>query len=434
MKFQKLLSVMLISSLALTTVSSCNKDDEDTTPVVDNENYTLSGDITSNRTLKNTQAYTLKGYVYVKAGATLTIPAGTIIKSDVTDKGALIIEKGGKIMAEGTASSPIVFTSGMAAGSRKPGDWGGIIILGDAPTNRSTPPTIEGGVSRTYGGNNASDNSGVLKYVRIEFAGIAAAPGSEINGLTLGGVGNGTTIENVMVAYGNDDAYEFFGGTVNCKNLIAYGTADDDFDFDFGYTGTITGGIALRDPSFVDAGDAGNGIEADNDGTGTTATPYTRPVLTNFTFVGPNNAAGTAANHNFANRWRRAVRFSLTKSILIGYQKGGFSMESNATAQAYKDGLSEFKNNLVHAVASPFKIGSDVTVMTAAEVETKATAEGCVKLANATDAQLNNPFNLTAPDFSPKAGSPAATNGLGAIVGTDWTKGWTNWTPNTTAY
>jgi hypothetical protein len=109
-------------------------------------------------------------------------------------------------------------------------------------------------------------------------------------------------------------------------------------------------------------------------------------------------------------------------------------MESNATVQAYKDGLSEFKNNLVHAVASTFKIGSDVTAMTAAEVETKATADGCVKLASADDAQLNNPFNLTAPDFSPKAGSPAATNGLGAIVGTDWTKGWTNWTPNTTKY
>lgn len=435
MKFQKFLSLMLIGSLALTTtVTSCKKDDEETTPVVDNENYTLSGDITTNRTLKNTQAYTLKGYVYVKAGATLTIPAGTIIKSDKTEKGALIIEKGGKIMAEGTASSPIVFTSGMDAGTRKPGDWGGIIILGDAPTNRSTPPTIEGGVSRTYGGNNANDNSGVLKYVRIEYAGIAAAPNSEINGLTLGGVGAGTTIENIMVTYGNDDAYEFFGGTVNCKNLIAYGTADDDYDFDFGYTGSITNAISLRDPSFVDAGDAGNGIEADNDGTGTNATPYTRPVLTNFTLVGPNNASGTAANHNFANRWRRAVRFSLTKSILIGYQKGGFSLESDATAQAYKDGLSEFKNNLVHAVASTFRVGSDVTVMTGTDVETKATGEGNIKLTTAADANLVNPFNLSAPDFSPKAGSTAATNGWGAITGTDWTKGWTNWTPNATKY
>lgn len=436
MKFQKLFSLLLAGSIAV--FGSCNNDDDDdtTTPTPDTENYTISGDISANRTLKNTKPYTLKGYVYVKAGATLTIPAGTIIKSDVSDKGALIIEKGGKIMAEGTASSPIVFTSGLPAGQRKPGDWGGIIILGDAPTNRSTPPTIEGGVSRSYGGNNAADNSGVLKYVRIEFAGIAAAPGSEINGLTLGGVGNGTTIENIMVSWGNDDAYEFFGGTVNCKNLIAFSTADDDFDFDYGYTGTITGGIALRDPVFVDGGDAGNGIEADNDGSGTTATPYTRPVLSNFTFVGPNGAAGTAANHNFANRWRRAVRFSLTKSILIGFQKGGFSIESNAAADAYTTGASEFKNNIVHAVAAPFKVGSDVTNgLTAAAVETKATADGCIKVATAADAKLTNPFNLTAPDFAPQAGSPAAVNGWGAITGgNDWTKGWTNWSPGSTNY
>ncbi|HAN66285.1 MAG TPA: hypothetical protein DCQ34_08510, partial [Chitinophagaceae bacterium] len=141
-------------------------------------------------------------------------------------------------------------------GSRTPGDWGGIVLLGNAPTNRSTTPIIEGGINSQYGGNIPTDNSGVLKYVRIEFAGIAADPNSEINGLTLGGVGSGTTLENIQVSYGNDDAYEFFGGTVNAKNLIAFATADDDYDFDFGYTGRIQFGITLRDPQFVDGGDA----------------------------------------------------------------------------------------------------------------------------------------------------------------------------------
>ena len=147
-------------------------------------------------------------------------------------------ERGAKIEANGTASNPIVFTSGKAAGSRLRGDWGGIIILGNAPTNRplSPAPLVEGGVDRRYGGTTANDNSGTMRYVRIEFAGIAAEPGSEINGLTLGGVGSGTTLEYIQVSYGNDDAYEFFGGTVNAKYLVSYATSDDDYDFDFGYT------------------------------------------------------------------------------------------------------------------------------------------------------------------------------------------------------
>ena len=288
----------------------------------------LQGTITSNQILTSDKVWTLKGYVKVDSNVTLTIQPGTIIKSDVSDKGALIITRGGKIMAEGTANAPIVFTSGKAEGDRRPGDWGGIVILGSAPTNRSTPPTIEGGISEVYGGTNANDNSGVMRYCIIEFAGIAAAPGSEINGLTLGGVGKGTTLEYIMVAYGNDDAFEFFGGNVNAKHLIAFATADDDFDFDFGYTGKIQYAIAFRDPSFVDAGDAGNGIECDNDGSGSTATPFTRPVLSNFTFAGAvANASNTpAANHNLSNRWRRSARFVIANSIVGGYPKGGFSL------------------------------------------------------------------------------------------------------------
>jgi hypothetical protein len=367
----------------------------------------------------------------------------------VTDKGALIVEPGGKIMAEGTAAKPIIFTSGLPKGQRRPGDWGGIIILGNAPTNRSTTPTIEGGVNRTYGGNNASDNSGVLKFVRIEFAGIAASPGSEINGLTLGGVGNGTTIENIMVAYGNDDAYEFFGGTVNCKNLIAYANLDDDFDFDFGYTGKIQYAISFKHPQYADQGDASNGIECDNDGTGTGATPFTHPYLSNFTFVGPNGASNTQANHNFANRWRRASQFTLVNSVLIGFQKAGFSMESAETAQSYKDGSSMFRMNLVHAMADAFKVDTKAGgVISATDVEAKVIADGGKKLAAAADAMLADPFKVGAPNFVPKAGSPAlvngnfsgldaffsATNFIGAMGATDWTTSWTNWDPNNADY
>jgi hypothetical protein len=440
-----MISRLAIVALAIAAITSCSKDDDEddiiAPPTNPNETI-LSGSLTANKTLTADKTWTLKGYVYVPNGITLTIEAGTVIKSDKTEKGALCIERGGKIQANGTADKPIVMTSGQDAGARAPGDWGGLVILGNAPTNRSSTPVIEGGLDRPYGGTNATDNSGTLKYVRIEYAGIAAFPGSEINGLTLGGVGSATTIENVQIVYGNDDAYEFFGGNVNAKYLVAYGTADDDFDFDFGYTGKIQFAVALRDPSFVDNGDAGNGIEADNDGSGTTATPYTRPVLSNFTFVGPNNATGTAANHNFGNRWRRAVRFVLRNSILMGWQKGGFSIESDGTANDYSvtGGTSEFKNNLVHAVADPYRIsGLTTATLTAAAIRTKAESEGCKTYTNAADIKLTSPFTLTSPNLLPATGSDAlagasftgldafftTTTYVGAFGTTNWLATWT---------
>lgn len=439
-----MISRLALVALAVAAMTSCSKnDDEDDViapPTNPNETI-LSGTLSANKTLTADKTWTLKGYVYVPNGVTLTIEAGTTIKSDKTEKGALCIERGGKIQANGTVDKPIVMTSGQDAGARNPGDWGGLVILGSAPTNRTSTPVIEGGLDRVYGGTNANDNSGTLKYVRIEYAGIAAFPGSEINGLTLGGVGSGTTIENVQIIYGNDDAYEFFGGNVNAKYLVAYGTADDDFDFDFGYTGRIQFAVALRDPSFVDNGDAGNGIEADNDGSGTTATPYTRPVLSNFTFIGPNNASNTAANHNFGNRWRRAVRFVLRNSILMGWQKGGFSIESDGTANDYSGtgGTSEFKNNLVHAVADPYRVsGLTTATLTAAAMRTKAEAEGCKTYTNAADIKLTSPFALTAPNLLPATGSDALTGAsftgldaffttttyVGAFGTTNWLATW----------
>ncbi len=394
--------------------------------------------------------YTLKGYVYITDGNTLTIAPGSVIVSDITEKGALIIERGAKLIADGRAADPIVFTSGKAIGQRTPGDWGGIILLGKATTNRPQDPApiIEGGVGRKYGGTEPNDESGILRFVRIEFAGIAAEPGSEINGLTMGGVGSGTIIENVQVSFGNDDAYEFFGGTVNCKNLIAFATADDDYDFDFGYSGKIQYAIACRKPDFVDGGDAGNGIECDNDGSGSTAAPVTRPQLSNFTFVGPNNATGTAANHNFGNRWRRSTQFVLRNSIMIGWQKAGLSLESDNTIKSYyTDGTSEFRNNLVHAVVSPYKSGN-VVLATDALLKTKAESQACKTYTSGDSARLTAPYYSTAPKFLPVTGSPAltgasftgmnsyfvATTFIGAMGTTDWTANWTNWDPQNKAY
>lgn len=430
--------LMFAAVLSAGTVA-CSKDNDDDEPIQPPAGEAvLQGTLSQNTTLTADREWVLKGYVYVPSGITLDIEPGTTIKSDVANKGALCIERGGKINAPGTADKPIVFTSGKEVGSRTPGDWGGLVILGNAKTNRSSTPVIEGGLDRPFGGSDDDDNSGVLTFVRIEYAGVAAFPNSEINGLTLGGVGRGTKIENVQVSYGNDDSYEFFGGTVNAKRLIAFATADDDFDFDFGYTGKIQHAIALRDPAFVDNGDAGNGVEADNDGTGTDASPRTHPVLSNITWIGPNNASGTAANHNFGNRWRRAAQFEVHNSILLGWQKAGFSIESDLTAQAYQDGISKFMNNIVHSnsTADIFRSNSDVA--TASAMEAKAVADGNVKLENA-DGVLTDPFNLSSPNFAPVAGGAAetgadftgldpfftATTFKGAVGSENWLQGWT---------
>jgi hypothetical protein len=432
--------------------ASCKKDGTpDTPPSNGKTTLTLQNGAVITGVYKNTilnvpeGTFTLKGYVYFEDGSEINIAAGAIIKSDVADKGALIIERGAKVNAIGTVSKPIVFTSGKAVGQRLPGDWGGIVILGKATTNRTTEPTIEGGVGKNFGGTVDNDNSGTLKYVRIEFAGIASQPNSEINGLTLGGVGSGTTIEYVQVAYGNDDAFEIFGGTVNAKYLVAYATADDDFDFDFGYRGRIQYGVALRDPSFIDGGDAGNGIECDNDATGTLATPVTRPVLSNFTFIGPNVDNTSSKNHNFANRFRRSTQFVLNNSVLMGWMKGGLSLESDATYNSFvgTSPTSEFKNNLLHANASTYRFASVAVAGASADaIKAKAEASATLTLTTTADAKITDPFNLTVPNLLPQSGSPAltgaafagdlsnsfftATTFRGAFGTTNWMAGWTN--------
>jgi len=446
--FSALMSILLFGASSCVKVTFEDGGGGTVTPPTDPNSNVITGVISSSKFYAKGK-WILKGYVYVVDGATVTFEAGCVVVSDVAEKGALIIERGAKIIAQGTSTSPIVFTSGKAIGSRAPGDWGGIILLGKAPTNRplDPAPVIEGGVGRQYGGTDPFDESGVLRFVRIEYAGIAAEPGSEINGLTCGGVGSGTIIENVMVSFGNDDAFEFFGGTVNAKNLIALATADDDFDFDFGYSGKIQFAVAMRKPDFVDAGDAGNGVECDNDASGSNATPITRPQMSNFTIVGPNDATGTAANHNFSMRWRRRTQFIVRNSIFIGHPDAGFSMESDGTLNDYMNNVSEFRNNLVHASTNVYR-SSNANIASAAQIQAKAQNEGCITLATSAAADLTNPFYSTSPNFLPKTGSPALsgasftgmnsfftpTTFRGAMGTSNWTTGWANWDPQNASY
>ena len=212
----------------------------------------LTGIISSDMFLKRINTYVMIGVVYITNKATLTIEAGTVIRGDKETCGTLVITKSSKIMAEGNETAPIVFTSNNAALSRKPGDWGGIVILGDAPINKI------GGIAfldfnlnpevSYYGGANEEDNSGILKFVRIEYSGRKLKEQKELNGLSLAGVGNKTKLENIQISFSNDDSFECYGGKTTLNNIISYRSTDDDFDFTQGAQAKITNSIAIRDP------------------------------------------------------------------------------------------------------------------------------------------------------------------------------------------
>jgi len=237
--------------------------------------------------------YTMVGWIYVDEGATLTIEPGTIFKcsdydhtnTKVATGTSLIIKRGAKIMAEGTREQPIVFTSNAPKGQRQATDWGGVIICGKAKNNQGEM-MIEGGVDAPHGGTDDDDNSGIMKFCRLEFGGYPYALDNEINGLTLGSVGRGTTLEYIQVSYAGDDSFEWFGGSVNGKYLVAYHGWDDEFDTDNGFSGKLQFLLSVRDPKISDQSNS-NGFESDNNATGTTQEPYTTAIFSNVTIIGP---------------------------------------------------------------------------------------------------------------------------------------------------
>ena len=380
----------------------------------------LSGTISANRTLDAAKVYKLEGFVYIADGVTLTIPAGTVIRGDQVSKGTLVVTRGGKLMAEGTATKPIVFTSNKAVGQRAPGDWGGIIILGKSTNNIPTGTgLIEGGLTEPlgrHGGTDAADNSGTLKYVRIEFPGIAYTPNNEINGLTFGSVGSGTTVDYVQVSFSGDDSFEWFGGTVNAKHLISIANVDDVFDFDNGFSGKLQFLVGQRDKTLADQQGQSNGIEADNSEKDFTTGPRTRPVISNMTIIGPGDPGpldnGVDKKHEYANLWRRGSKMILANSVFIGFRYG-LDIRDKETGDALTDGSSMIKNNIYQSYIAGKDVVADGTTLSFASADllkTYLSTNGNQTIdATAASALLSTPFNLTAPNFTLKAGSAAAT-------------------------
>ncbi len=212
----------------------------------------IAGTIDKDTKLTKRNTYQLVGIVYVTNNATLTIEPGTVIRGDDKTCGTLVITNGSKIIAEGLETDPIIFTSNKENTARRPGDWGGIIILGKAPINKlggiSTLPFNLEPMLNHYGGEDTEDNSGILKYVRIEYSGRKLSALKELNGLSLAGVGRKTVLSNIQISYSNDDSFECYGGDLNMNNLISYRTTDDDFDFTQGVQINISNSIAIRHP------------------------------------------------------------------------------------------------------------------------------------------------------------------------------------------
>jgi hypothetical protein len=403
--------------------------------------------------------------VYVTNGAILTIEPGTKIVGENGKNGGLVITRSCKIIADGTPEKPIVFTSEAATPQR--GDWAGVILLGNAPTNSSFNGVqgigeIEGGVNNSDGlglygtpsiqGQNPADNSGILRYVRIEYAGYAFLPDKEINGLTFGGVGSNTVIDNVQVSYANDDSFEWFGGTVNCRHLISFRTLDDDFDTDNGFSGKVQFGISLRDSSVADISKS-EAFESDNDAAGSSLLPQTSAVFSNMTVMGPKATLANTGSSLFV--WgaqiRRNSTLSLFNSIIMGYPNG---LYIDATKGVPTDnnipGSLAVQNTIIAGCPTPvlYSLGTNTNVPmvanTTATINTwfNTTAYGNSILATNDLVGLTAPFNYTAPDFNPTAGS-APTTGAAFIhnklatgftsvtykgacaVGDTWWKTWT---------
>lgn len=416
-----------------------------------NAQVTVSGDITSNTTWTKNNIYLLSGFVYVTNNATLTIEPGTVIMGEQSTKGSLIITRGAKIMAQGTKNQPIVFTSNQPAGSRSYGDWGGVLLLGKAPVNvPGGEASAEGSLDPTkglYGGSDPADNSGIMSFVRIEYPGIAFQPNSEINGLTLGGVGSGTQLDHIQVSYSGDDAFEFFGGTVNVKHLIAKATWDDDFDTDFGYQGKLQFLVAHRDSNIADPGSGSNGFESDNDGSGSTNTPNTKPVFSNVSVFGPKITSSTSINSNYrrALHLRRSTQTSTYNSVFSGYPTG-LKIEGTQTGTNVTNGDLQFKNNIIAGCATPLDSSSLSFGMNA-----WYNSNNNSTLANTSDMMVEDIASYASPNFLPKTGSPllsgsdfssanlndpffTQTSYRGAFGADDWTECWAKFDPQNITY
>ena len=414
----------------------------------------VRGAISSSTTWTADRRYLLSGRVDVTAGTTLTIQPGTTICGDADQQlmnvSYLNIAPGAKLIADGTAQKPIVFTSSRPVGQRRPQDWGGVVLRGFAPINN--PPSIgmgpdtvcadaeaSAGKYGPCGTPNAADNSGVLRYVRIEFAGREFAPDKELNSLSLYAIGSGTTLDYIQVHRGSDDGFEFFGGTVNLTHAVASSGQDDAFDWEFGWVGKGQFWVSTQDSSI-----GNRGFEADNNRMNAALDPHSNPTISNVTLLGLGRGAlagGSDKREGLA--LRSGVNANLSNLIVSGFSDVGLSFEEATVSQAMAGKLSLTRTLFFgNGPVGDAKNVSDVMTVGSTAFNVKGWVLGQAGNSEA-DPMLTDPFNAMAPNFLPKPASPALQSGsapsdpfftsvahIGAFGTEDWTTGWTAYPAN----
>ena len=426
---QRLIALFAIALAAVFIGCGDDDDDDDDDDATDEINV-LQGRITANTTLEAAREHLLRSAVFIEAGATLTIEPGTTIFGEGATNGTLVIARGGRIVADGTATNPIVFTSDAPEGSQGRGQWGGLIINGSAPINQGAEAFGEGDTG-AYGGNNPADSSGILRYVRVEYAGIEFSPDNELNGIAFQGVGSGTVVEHVQVHFNQDDGIEMFGGTVNIKYAVVSGARDDSFDWTDGWTGKGQFWVALQRGD-----DADNGFEVDNLAVDNEATPRSNATIYNVTLVGdpngPKSDTGLLLREGSAGTYRN---FIVTGFNAAGVEVNGASSQALAQSGDLTVRNSIFFNNKPGNFAEP-----------ADGFDARAWAMQAANNNAEVDPKLIDAFNQTNPDFRPSPDSPAvdgtvpvaqppsdgffeSVNFIGGVGPNDnWLAGWTNFT------
>lgn len=429
-KFTWLFQLMVVFTVGFTLAFVGCGEDDDTEPdpiaeeiifVDGREVVVLQGRLTEDKTLSSDYDYLLRGAVFVEDGATLTIEPGVTIYGEQAQKGTLIIAQGGKIMAEGTVDAPIVMTSDAEIGQRARGQWGGLIINGRAPTNQGV--AAGEGDTGDFGGDNPTDNSGVLRYVRVEYAGFEFSPDNELNGIAFQGVGSGTVVEYVQAHMNQDDGIEMYGGTVNLKYVLVTGARDDSFDWTDGWTGKGQFWVAQQ---YGD--DADNGFENDNSNKNNEAIPRSAPTIFNVTLVG--DPAGSKSDNGMLIREGAAGMYA--NFIVTGFKKVGLDVNNESSHKQAEDGKLVVKNSIFFENGK----GNFGDEKDDDGFDEAAWAKGLGNVE--TNPNLSDPFNKDNPNFTPGTGTASVTPAKptdaffdqvtfigGVDPDNDWTKGWT---------
>lgn len=444
------MSKSLWSSLAAALALAACGGDDDATPIdappapIDSgtdgttapTRVDVTADITASTTWTADTIYVLKTHVFVRSG-TLVIEAGTRIEGD--NGSSIVVTNGGKIDVRGTAAAPVVMTSAQPEGSRSPGDWGGLVLLGQAPIN------ITGGTSQiegfpagtagtSYGGTDAAHDCGKLSYLRIEFAGFELAPNNELNGLTVGACGSATAIDHVQVHKGSDDGIEVFGGTANLRHVLVSQVLDDGLDWDYGWVGKAQFVIIQQSTG------SNQGIEADNNGNANDALPRSQPTIYNLSIVGSDAAPGGALQNQKGMHLRRGTAARIYNAIVTAVADFPIDVDGTASAAQASAGNLFVRNSIF------FDNGGQATWQDATDND-GGLVERDLFLTNEqtnreADPMLSMATSLTAPSFAPAAASPALVAGnaatppsdgffdatatfVGAVGASDWTAGWT---------